>query len=565
MAESIKFKKLKMKQPKSLKSRSSQQQQTQQLLAGESIASARPNNLLSSIQLLTSPAGDVISGAEFTAKDHLLSSILYGVRVCSMSRQDPLPPFLLSDHFKSSVKYSMKSASSNPAVFAPSLSYEMRLSSILAATTAMEEDPLLAANVTSSKQDSSLSVALSLPNWLKVKEYAPNVFGTMRDKVYSFSRCFDSFFDAERGPPLSCSRSSLYVTSDRQVLVKSIEGSDVESLLSLLKTLHPHLVNRKSINSHSLLPQYLACFRIAHASLTGPSESSGAKVSSSDSSHVYLVLIRNPLSGNESFFPIHSEFVVTAETVVCVSRRRGVASQTDDLQMTLKSSDGRRLMSALEADLKFLAAHLLVGYSLVIGVHSIDEWERQLTNQERGEGDDVDDVTTSAGHTDSLISSVTRSLGQGMRVTGDDDDIMRKDSLSLVIDPVKHPFALPSPFVGVDSRASSRPSSLNLAAESETSTGGGGGGRFVYFVGFDDLLPLSASFSSKELNLDNKSSKKSSLLESSSSSASDVTKNKEEMGKKEAAREYSRNMLNQVKKRIVMIEDEDPEDDESAQ
>lgn len=194
--------------------------------------------------------------------------------------------------------------------------------------------------------------------------------------------------------------------------------------------------------------------------------------------------------------------------------------------------------------------------------------------------------------------------------------LTRKDSVSLVIDPQRYPFVLPSPFVGVDSRASSRPSlhgsesGVSCSGSVSTTTAqheqsqqqlgqlAGQQGRFVYFIGFEDLLPLSASFSSKELDLEKKLEKKEAkekekkekkaekerekaekqlekMMREKGAGGHVVTTTDEEgeggghapqegegtvlsreiLGKKEAAREYSRNLLNQLKKRLVIVVD----------
>ena len=139
----------------------------------------------------------------------------------------------------------------------------------------------------------------------QVKEYAPLVFASLRDKVFSYnSRSLfrTSLVDPVDGPPTlrinsfihqnmvqvppspppasasttttsttttatisgsgSCCNAPdhhhyynfghnvLYVSADQQILVKSIDGNDVEGLISLLKSLHPYLVTRNSPRRH---------------------------------------------------------------------------------------------------------------------------------------------------------------------------------------------------------------------------------------------------------------------------------------------------------------------------
>lgn len=557
----VKFKKLKIK---TQKMKSSSADMTSKDHHGHDSSS-----LMSSVMITadSSVGGHSALTAEFTAKDHLLAGILYAVKVSTMTQQDPLPPFLLSDHFKSSVKYSVK-ASSNPSVFAPNLSYPLSLAainSLSAEEEQVEQQPIMK---NSSSDDVIISLPLSLPNAVKVKEYAPLVFATLRDKVYSFATktlFLPSLFDPNHGPPFPAKNRSgnrlLYVSGDRQVIIKAIEGQDVESLLSLLKTLHPYLVSNR--RSQSLLPQYLSCYRLM---LPTSSAVAAKAVTSSEGHVIYVLLQRNPLSGEESFFPIHDVFCITADSVKKVDLTPKSSSSSDDdqrpkkdnnkrslqendLQIILKKSDGERLLSSLEADLKFLSGHLLVGYSLLVGVHSIDLWEKELTADQEEEH-----VLASNLEAFSLKEDATKKGNPS-----------RKESLSLVIDSSRHPFALPSPFVGVDSRASSRPS-LYSAEDTESSvdqdqstatTFGANNGRFVYFIGFDDLLPLSASFSSKELNLSKKSASKKKAEESTTETTEEVNtmKKSEEMGKKEAAREYSKNVLLQLKKRLLLVND----------
>lgn len=440
---------------------------------------------------------------------------------------------------------------------------------------------------------------------------------------------------------------------DNLLLVKNIEGQDVESLLLLLKALHPYLVQRKSQASainypmvNSLLPQYMGVYRLSHPSPHHHSLSSVTSAASSSlmgssskvsESHSYILILRNPLSSDPTFFPIHYTYCLSAEGirktripgdtsvtsfVPSVDKNRSSTSgstknkdknkgqevpgassvPTPDFNLMLKKEDADRLISNLEADLKFLSGHLLVNYTLLIGVHSIDLWEKELAEEE------ADAAAEGSEDESSLVFSITQQMqGLGKTPTEKSGDTkktaqvsgspptakkkghQRKESLSLSIDPIKHPYAIPSPFVSAESRASSRPS---LYSSEEGGVAGSDsllasasdldeyfGGRFVYFIGFDDLLPLSSSFSSKELNLD-KSSKKDKKekaedkenhhLETAGAAdstgptgsgteskkdgeGSSVKPSGEEMGKKEAARTYSSGLLAQVKKRLKIV------------
>lgn len=419
----------------------------------------------------------------------------------------------------------------------------------------------------------------------------------------------------------------------------------MEQLLSLLRSLHPYLVQRKSNITkvtrdvtggpgpscqsivNSLLPQYMAIYRLSYpqhihslssvvssVSSAASSASKGIKGSTSSESHTYLLILRNPLSSERTFFPIHHTYHLTADGIKHVYGSRtgtsgqqatGQSTENNDFTLILKKEDADKLLSNLESDLKFLAAHLLVNYTLLIGVHSIDLWEQQL--QEEAEDDEELFVEEDEDDQGSLVQTITqqlKGLKSGEQVSpepGKKSDTSdsgrkefvtkrlsnaRKESLSLVIDPVRHPFAIPSPFVSVDSRTSSRPSLYSSEGQSsdQVSTMDSTEGRFVYFIGFDDLIPLSASFSSKELNIEKvlsekkkdkkeaegKKDKKDDGSGHKAMAHSDggggggghqdkenvgdmAKKDDQEMGKKEAAREYSKHMMAQVRKRLKVI------------
>lgn len=684
-------------------------------------------------------AADSNTRIEFGDKDLLLSSLLWAIQQSIGTTQTPLPPFLVPDHFKSCVKYSIKGSSSSS--FLPSMLFPIAdetLVSILSdqvpcnvspivsgiatfpvavpasqrrCTSESSPPPVMIDSKTTTSEvtvKSCVPVPMSLPSWIKVKEYAPIVFACLRDKVFPFpSRKFfsSSLIDVIGGPPghasfLHCCMTSsslsqrdnynsnsnnvIYTTADQQILIKSIEGNDVEGLLSLMKSLHPYLVQRKS--SGSLLPQYLAVFRISHhahsvssaaaaaahhrhvhaaaaagihaaaagghtmddtimsgtpAAMTGTTTTSavssvttgigsllaqtGASVlasasgggvsgkGSSSESSSYLLLMRNPISCNSAFFPIHDLFILSADGIIAhrvrTSSRTSSSSATTrkerdrDFVLNLKKADADRMISNLESDLKFLSTHLLTGYTISVGIHSIDEWEQELMEEQddNTEGEDEEGEEGSDQDTGDQGNSISDQLA-GLAVTRSDSKSDKKDERrrrrsssrgrrgvqetlnttatdqqeeeSVVIDPIRHPFAVPSPCVGVESRASSRPSlhssdtqDSGLAHGGVTvsnSTGlGGGGGRFVYFVGVNDLLPLSASFSSKEQDLEKKHNKKAhkqqqELKSSSAEGGGDVKggsdeKDKQAAGKKESAREYSRNLMQQFNRRITTV------------
>lgn len=160
-AGQIKIKKLKIKQQKF----------KDKLTSGSSVTGS-VTNLTSSSEL---------------KKDLLLSSLLYSLHQTILTIQTPLPPFLIPDHFKSFLKFSLKSSSSHSLM--PSFPYPS--SAVAAALRAQlsggeSESPphsdVGAARPSGSVSDEqeSLSISLTLPPSFKIKEYAPIVFASLR-------------------------------------------------------------------------------------------------------------------------------------------------------------------------------------------------------------------------------------------------------------------------------------------------------------------------------------------------------------------------------------------------
>ena len=168
------------------------------------------------IQSSPSHHGHQVNPLELLRKDMLLSSLLYSLNQSILTIPSPLPPFLLPDHFKSFLKFSLKSSSQS---LIPSFQLLSSASSPLAlanAASSPSQDLNLSppptapgafdlSNVVPSSNDDMVTINLNLPPSFKIKEYAPIVFASLRDKVFSFGTKTlykSSLFHPVKGPPV---------------------------------------------------------------------------------------------------------------------------------------------------------------------------------------------------------------------------------------------------------------------------------------------------------------------------------------------------------------------------
>lgn len=205
----VKFKKLKIKQQKMKKGSGSGSSGDHK--AG--LTSLLFPSSSSATVIQSSPShGHQVNPLESLRKDMLLSSLLYSLNQSILTIPSPLPPFLLPDHFKSFLKFSLKSSSQS---LIPSFQLLSSASSQLALASSPSQDLNLSPpptapgafdlSVAPSSNDDMVTINLNLPTSFKIKEYAPIVFASLRDKVFSFGTKTlykSSLFHPVKGPPV---------------------------------------------------------------------------------------------------------------------------------------------------------------------------------------------------------------------------------------------------------------------------------------------------------------------------------------------------------------------------
>ena len=129
----------------------------------------------------------------------------------------------------------------------------------------------------------------SMPKKFVFKEYAPLVFRNLRERFGIED--IDYLTSLTKSQPISLEElsgrshsNSLYKSYDNTLIIKKLDGEEIEQLIAFLKHYHPYVVEK---HGKTLLPQYLGLYRITF-----------------ENTEVYYVVMRNILSCPPTL-PIH--------------------------------------------------------------------------------------------------------------------------------------------------------------------------------------------------------------------------------------------------------------------
>jgi len=202
----------------------------------------------------------------------------------------------------------------------------------------------------------------NLPSHFKVKEYCPLVFRNLRER---FGICDSAYMKSLTRPPKAMespgkSGAKFYMSYDKLYVIKTLTSEEVEQMHSLLKQYHPFVVER---HGKTLLPQYLGMYRLTV-----------------DNVEHYLVVMRNVFSNH---LKIHKKYDLKGSTVdrEASQKEREKDSPTfkdmdflnDKVKIHIGDEAKARLMDTLRADVTFLTSLHLMDYSLLLGVHDVDQ------------------------------------------------------------------------------------------------------------------------------------------------------------------------------------------------
>ncbi|CAF1430190.1 unnamed protein product [Adineta ricciae] len=272
----------------------------------------------------------------FRANDPLLSVLMWGVNFTIHELETVnIPVMLLPEHFKAYVKIRIDNQNFNKEV---------------------------------------------MPSHFKVKEYCPLVFRAFREywKVHD-----NSFRDSLTEPPIPLnevnkSNITYYQSYDRRFVLKCISKEDVEQIHNILPEYHRYIVETQG---DTLLPHYYAMYRLTV-----------------DDKENYILVMRNILS---SKLKIHYKYDVKGSTVDRSASDKEKLSPCPTLKdndfletkriIELGSDQKNVFMERLKRDVDFLVNQHKMGYSLLIGIHDLDqggvERERRLSGVDMNTSD----------------------------------------------------------------------------------------------------------------------------------------------------------------------------------
>uniref|UniRef100_A0A183CAX0 PIPK domain-containing protein n=1 Tax=Globodera pallida TaxID=36090 RepID=A0A183CAX0_GLOPA len=218
--------------------------------------------------------------------------------------------------------------------------------------------------------------ALLLPDDFKAysKEYCPNVFRNIREQFgvdqYGYLTSL-TVQEPELEPNETTTSNRLFVSHDKQFVVKVIDSEAVAEIHSILRQYHEYVVEQRG---KTLLPQYLGLYRVTV-----------------DVSDTYMLVMRNIFGGK---YDIHKKYDLKGSTV---QRQASEKEKSKELP-TLKDNDflvekyklllptdaKAQLMAMLKSDTEFLTRLHLMDYSLLVGIHDIElDREQQQQKEER--------------------------------------------------------------------------------------------------------------------------------------------------------------------------------------
>jgi len=263
----------------------------------------------------------------------------------------------------------------------------------------------------------------NLPSHFKVKEYCPLVFRNLRERFGIEDQDYLNTMMKCPKPMDAPGRSgaSFYLSTDRMYVIKTMTTEEVEQMHSLLKQYHPYVVER---HGKTLLPQYLAMYRLTV-----------------DNIETYLVVMRNVFSNH---LRVHKKYDLKGSTV----DREASDKEREKNLPTLKDNDfladrikicigdeaKEKLMETLAADVDFLTRLNIMDYSLLLGIHNVDQANGE--EEEVIEEEEEDEEYDSGGSGVALTPPDSPGVARHPLLTGTIADGR--------IDPEKDIYAIPS-------------------------------------------------------------------------------------------------------------------------
>uniref|UniRef100_A0AC34Q5S3 PIPK domain-containing protein n=1 Tax=Panagrolaimus sp. JU765 TaxID=591449 RepID=A0AC34Q5S3_9BILA len=229
----------------------------------------------------------------------------------------------------------------------------------------------------------------NMPSHFKVKDYCPNVFRNIREQFgVDQSEYLTSltFHEPEVDPHESNGGSRLFVSYDRKFVIKVVDSEAVAEIHAILKQYHEYIVER---HGKTLLPQFLGLYRITV-----------------DSAETYLLVMRNIFGGK---YMIHKKYDLKGSTVQRQASEKEKSKELptlkdndfleDNYKLMMPADAKEQLMLILKSDTDFLTRLKLMDYSLLVGIHDVEQGKREeaealASQQHSSDPDSGEDIQT---------------------------------------------------------------------------------------------------------------------------------------------------------------------------
>lgn len=278
----------------------------------------------------------------------------------------------------------------------------------------------------------------NLPSHFKVKEYCPLVFRNLRERFGISDEDFLSSLISKCPKQRESHKngSQCYASHDGVYVMHTLNTDQVEEMHCYLKHYHPYIVER---HGKTLLPQYLALFRLTV-----------------DNIETYMVVIRNVFS---SHLRVHKKYNLKGSTIDREASDKEKEKRcptlkdndfvNDEVKINIGEAAKEKLMETLAADVQFLTRLNIMGYSLLLGLHDV---QQGLEEGDTVEGDldlDDDEEYDSAG---SGGDALTPPDSPASPRSPDQRQFFRRANSTVKgrIDPERDIYAIPSRDLSVD-------------------------------------------------------------------------------------------------------------------
>jgi len=200
----------------------------------------------------------------------------------------------------------------------------------------------------------------NMPSHFQFKECCPLVFRNLRERFsIDETRYLNSL---TKHSPVNMSSpgrsgSRFLMSYDKQFIIKTMNGDEVNKMNRILKDYHQYIVE---CHAKTLLPQYYGMYRI--------------RINESDPT--FFIVMRNIFSPR---FTIHKRYDLKGSSVDRSASEKERAKEhptfkdndfiNDKGSIEISSDDREKFIKTLEADVTFLASLNLMDYSLLVGIH----------------------------------------------------------------------------------------------------------------------------------------------------------------------------------------------------